>query len=148
MSSGRGSQRKGAEGEKELCAILQQAGYPVERGGSMTFGSIADIVGLPRVHVEVKRTEHLNLNEAMNQAIRDAERFQDGWPCVFHRRNRSGWLVTMSLNDWLTLYGEIPKTAENFRRKGEIHDREEKARSFSAACQSESAGSGKGGRGQ
>lgn len=118
MSSGRGSQRKGAGGERELCELLQQAGYPVERGGSMTFGSIADIVGLPRVHIECKRVERLNLHDAMNQAIQDSARLRDGWPCVFHRRNRSGWLVTMRLNDWLILYGEIPKTAENFRRKG------------------------------
>lgn len=105
MSSGRGSQRKGAGGERELCELLQQAGYPVERGGSMTFGSIADIVGLPRVHIECKRVERLNLSEAMRQAIRDSERFRDGWPCVFHRKSREEWLVSMRLSDWLKLYG-------------------------------------------
>ena len=66
--SGRSSQRKGAESEKELVMILREAGYPVSRGGSMTFGSIADIEGLPGVHIEVKRVERLNLSEAMKQA--------------------------------------------------------------------------------
>lgn len=101
---GRSSQRKGAGGEQELCAILHQAGYPVQRGGSMTFGSVADIVGLPGVHIEVKRVERLNLMGAIRQAEADAARFMDGLPAVFHRRNRSPWLVTMPLNEWLSLY--------------------------------------------
>lgn len=61
-------------------------------------------MGLPWVHIEVKRVERLNILEAMTQAIRDADRFQDGAPAVFHRRSRSLWLVTMRLTDWLELY--------------------------------------------
>ena len=99
-------QRKGAEGERELVAILQQSGYPVERGGSETYGEIPDIVGLPGIHIEVKRVERLNVGEAMRQAIRDAERFRDGAPTVFHRRNREPWHVTMLLEDWIDLYRE------------------------------------------
>lgn len=41
---------------------------------------------------------------AMDQAVRDAEKFHDGAPTVFHRRNREGWLVTMQLSDWLALF--------------------------------------------
>lgn len=105
MSGGKRSQRKGAGGEQELCGILQQAGYHVRRGGSMTFGSIADVIGLPGVHIEVKRVERLNLSEAMRQAFRDSQRFGDGLPAVFHRRNREPWKVTMFLDGWLELYG-------------------------------------------
>ena len=42
--------------------------------------------------------------EAMAQAVRDSEKFQDGSPAVFHRRNRGLWLVTQRLEDWLELY--------------------------------------------
>lgn len=42
--------------------------------------------------------------EAMAQAVRDAEKFGDGAPTVFHRRNRSGWLVVMNLEDWIQVY--------------------------------------------
>lgn len=101
---GKSSQRKGAEGERELASILQSAGYDVERGASMSFGEVPDLSGLPGVHIECKRVEKLNLLEAMQQAMRDAERFQDGEPAVFHRRNRSPWLVTMPLSSWLKLY--------------------------------------------
>lgn len=61
--------------------------------------------GLPGIHAEVKRVERLNVSQAMAQAVRDAERFQDGAPAVFHRRNREPWLVTMQLRDWLALLG-------------------------------------------
>lgn len=98
-------QRKGKSGEIELRDLLREAGYSVERGASANFGTIPDIVGLPGVHCEVKRVEHLNLNEAMNQSIMDAEKFKDGFPSVFHRKNRSPWLVTMLFSDWLKLYG-------------------------------------------
>ena len=101
---GKSSQRKGADGERELLSILHQSGYNVERGGSETYGEIPDIVGLPGIHVEVKRVERLNISEAMNQSARDAKRFQDGMPAVFHRRNRAQWMVTLSLRDWLKLY--------------------------------------------
>ena len=102
--NGKSSQRKGAEGERELCALLQQAGFPVQRGGSLSFGEVPDLMGLSGVHIECKRVERLNLTDAMEQAIRDAERFRDGVPCVFHRRNREGWRVTMRFEDWLARY--------------------------------------------
>ena len=97
-------QRKGAAGERELVEVLRQHGYEVERGGSLMFGTIPDVVGLPGIHIEVKRVEHLNVLEAMKQSIRDSEKFQDGMPALFHRKNRSPWLVTMRLEDWLQLY--------------------------------------------
>ncbi len=106
---GKSSQRKGAAGEQELVRILQRAGYAVERGGSQTYGTVPDIVGLPGVHIECKRQERLNLSAAMAQAIRDAQRFQDGAPAVFHRRNREAWMVTMLLSDWIKLYGRDQK---------------------------------------
>lgn len=111
-SMGSKTQRKGAEGERELVTILQQHGYDCNRGGSLTFGEVPDVTGLPGIHIEVKRVERLNVGEAMDQSIRDSERMLDGIPALFHRRNRKPWLVTMRLSDWLQLYkrsrGEEP----------------------------------------
>ena len=60
------------------------------------------MVGLPGIHVEVKRVERLKLSEVMSQAMRDAK---DGrLPAVFHRRSREPWLVTMRAEDWFSLY--------------------------------------------
>ena len=102
---GKSSQRKGAAGERELAALLSAAGYECQRGGSLSFGEIPDVLGLPGIHIEVKRVEKLNVGEAMEQAIRDSDRMLDGMPAIFHRRNRKPWLVTMRLEDWLKLYG-------------------------------------------
>ena len=65
---------------------------------------MADITGLPGIHIEVKRVEKLNVCEAMEQSIRDSERMGDGLPVLFHRRNRKPWLVTMRLEDWMRMY--------------------------------------------
>lgn len=111
-TSGKASQRKGADGERELAAILREYGYIVERGGSMSFGEVPDLVGLPGVHVEVKRCEQVRLSEWMQQAEKDSKRFRDGMPVVFHRRSREGWRVTMNLADFMRLY-DRQKAAEN-----------------------------------
>jgi Holliday junction resolvase len=114
VSSGKSSQRKGAQGERELAKLLEEEGYPMERGGAC-FGTVPDLVGLPGIHVEVKRVEKLNVSEAMRQAERDADRFLDGAPAVFHRRNREPWLVTMRFSDWLPLYKAGCEAAEGPR---------------------------------
>lgn len=108
---GKASQRKGARGEEELAA----AGYPVERGGSC-FGEKPDLYGLPDVHVEVKRREALNITEAMAQARRDADKFHDGHPAVFHRRNRQPWLVTMPLESWIEIYSAFQREKSGKKR--------------------------------
>ena len=106
------SQRKGADGERELAAVLREYGYSIERGGSLSFGEVPDLVGLPDIHFEVKRVERLNVPEAMRQVVRDSEAFRDGAPAVFHRRSRAPWLVCMTLADWISLY-QRQKTAKN-----------------------------------
>lgn len=98
------SQRKGKSGELELSNFFNGRGYNTHRGKSMSYGTEPDIVGLPGVHCEVKRVERLDLSAAIAQAVRDAGRFKDGVPAVFHRKNREGWLVTMRLDDWMKLY--------------------------------------------
>lgn len=109
--SGRKSQRKGADGERELASLLRGYGYQIERGGSMSFGEVPDLTGLPGVHIECKRAEQLKPYDWMEQAERDAVRFDDGLPAVFFRRSRSPWLVLMPLQEWMKLYqGEPVKT--------------------------------------
>lgn len=98
------SQRKGRAGELELVRILNEYGLPATAGRPMSFGLMPDAVGLPGVHIEVKRVENLNLCAAVRQAVRDSEKFGDGLAAVFHRRNRTGWLVSMRLEDWIKLY--------------------------------------------
>lgn len=110
--SGKSSQRKGRGGELELSRILRGYGYDVEPGRALAYGEVPDLSGLPGVHIECKRAEALRLSEWMTQAERDAQRFGDGLPAVFHRRSREGWRVTMALPDWLELYRSYQPTQE------------------------------------
>ncbi len=106
---GRKSQRKGRAGELELCRVLRGYGIPAEPGQAVSFGATPDIVNVPHIHCEAKRVERLNVPEAMAQAVRDSEKFNDGAPTLFHRRNREPWLVTMRLSDWISLYQAYDK---------------------------------------
>lgn len=102
---GRGSRKKGQNGELELARILRdQYGYDVHRG--YTFHNESDCVGLDGIHIEVKRREKISIYEWMEQAIEEAKKRMDGLPVVFFRKNRKEWLVTMRLEDWMDLYGE------------------------------------------
>lgn len=99
------SKRKGAAGERELAHKLNEYGFETRRSvqynGKADDGK-ADLVNLPGIHIECKRVEKLNINEAMAQAINDAKGGE--LPTVFHRKNRCEWLVTMRLDDWMDLY--------------------------------------------
>jgi Holliday junction resolvase len=99
-------QRKGRAGELELVRILQEHGIPARPGDPVSYGQTPDVIGIDNIHPEVKRVEHLSIDAAVDQAIRDSQKFGDGMPAVFHRKNRRPWLVTMLLSDWIRLYQE------------------------------------------
>lgn len=99
------SRSKGAKGERELAKILREYGYPCRRGQQYSGANgDADVVGLPNIHIEVKRRERLEIYSAIAQAVRDAK--NDEKPAVFYRKNECEWLVTMRLEDWMKLYGD------------------------------------------
>lgn len=99
------SRAKGARGERELARILRGYGYDCRRGQQYCGANgDADVVGLPRIHIECKRGQRLNIDDAMLQAIRD--RREGEFPAVFHRKNNGKWMVTMLLEDWQEIYKE------------------------------------------
>lgn len=90
------SRSKGSAGEREFAALCREEGFMKCRRGQQYCGIEGeDVAGLPGVHVEVKRVEHLRLEEAMEQSIRDAD--EGKMPIVAHRRNRKNWLITLPL---------------------------------------------------
>ena len=99
------SRAKGAAGERELAKKLREYGYECRRGQQYCGANgDADVLGLPGIHIECKRVERLNIDDAMLQAIRD--RREGEFPAVFHRKNNCKWLVTMQLEDWIEIYKE------------------------------------------
>lgn len=98
--------RKGTIGEHEVERILLDRGIrayrndQIYKGGKENPDVYAEINGKP-IHVECKRVEKLNIHEAMNQAVTDAN--GKALPVVAHRKNRTPWLVTLRLTDVLDI---------------------------------------------
>lgn len=99
------SRAKGAAGERELAKVLRAEGYECRRGQQFCGANgDADVVGLPKVHIECKRVERLELYTALSQAKADA---RDGeMPVVMHRKNNCEWVVIQPLKDWIEMYRE------------------------------------------
>lgn len=97
------SRQKGARGERELARRFREQGYDCRRGQQYNGLEGEDVVGLPGVHVECKRTERFHLYDAIDQAKRDAN---GKIPVVFHRKNNSEWVSVMALDDWFKLFRE------------------------------------------
>lgn len=99
------SRQKGAAGERELAKVLRSHGFETRRGQQYCGSNgDADVVGLPGVHIECKRVERLNLENAMAQSRADAR--EGEIPVVMHRKNNCKWLVTLSLDDFMNIYKE------------------------------------------
>ena len=97
------SRAKGCVGEREIANILKGYGYNTRRGQQFSGkNGDADVVGLPHIHLEIKRVERLVIEKAMQQSRSDAR--EGEIPVVMHRKNRQPWLVTMDLDDWMKLY--------------------------------------------
>lgn len=105
---GRSSKAKGKTGEREVVHLFADNGFPDAHRSAQCRGNSkdgeADVAGVPGIHIEVKRVERLNLEQAMQQAIRDSELQKDGKPTVIHRKNGGEWLVTMRFEDWMEMF--------------------------------------------
>ena len=101
---GKASREKGKRGERELANLLRSYGFENSRRGQQFCGKdgSADVVGLPGIHIECKRVERLNLENAMEQSQQDARPGEI--PIVCHRRDRKPWLVTLTLDDFIQIY--------------------------------------------
>jgi hypothetical protein len=105
------SRAKGAAGERELAAEFNRLfGTQARRGQQFSGLEGEDVVGLDGIHVESKRVEQLNIHKAVEQAIRDSKGLKV--PAVFHRKNRTPWLVTVRLDDLSALADCVQRLIE------------------------------------
>ena len=98
------SNAKGKRGEREFANLCKKYGFGDARRSQQYAGinNDADVVGLPGLHVEVKRVQALNIDKAIDQTIRD--KADDELGIVAHRKNNRPWLVTMEFDDWMEIY--------------------------------------------
>jgi len=103
LKMGLKERNKGANGEREVCALLRQwTGEEFERnllqtregGGDIPFGSLL---------LEVKRTERVKMPEWQEQAQESAKN-ADMLPAVVWRRSRAEWWIAMPLLQYLALH--------------------------------------------
>ena len=102
---GRMQRNKGARGERELSRELVRV-LGVETGSIYRSVQHAgkegagDVLGVPGVAIECKRSETFSAYKAMEQALDDCGR---DIPIVCHKRNLQQWLVICELRDLVKL---------------------------------------------
>ena len=97
------SKAKGKRGEIEIARMLREYGYDCRRGQQYCGANgDADVVGLPGLHLEIKRVEKLNVETALRQAETDAKPGEI--PALMHRANREEWKVTLRLKDFMEIW--------------------------------------------
>lgn len=111
------ARKNGAVGERELANKLKEYGFDCRRTQQFCGrgGESADVIGLPYIHIECKRNEKLNIDDALIQAINDCK--PGRVPAVFHRKNKTKWKVTLGLDDFMRIYGEYYSSMKLKERK-------------------------------
>lgn len=106
------SNRKGKVGELEFANLCKDYGFNDARRSQQYSGEghTADVVGLPNLHVEVKRVERLNIEKAIEQC--QGDKAEDDLGVVAHRKNNKPWLITMTFDDWMEIYKRYLTTLE------------------------------------
>ena len=102
------SKQKGARFERQLASKFREHGYADAHRTAQycgNTGDASDVVGLPGIHIEAKHQEQMRLYDWMEQAKRDSKG-TGNLPAVFHKKNNAEILVTMTLDDWMTIYRE------------------------------------------
>ena len=98
------SRRKGAAYERDTSSFLKWWNWPARRSQQFCGIGVGDVVveddGWP-LHIECKNTQRLNLDAAMDQAVRDCP--SDLLPSVWHHRNHGEHFVTMRRADFMEL---------------------------------------------
>ena len=101
------SRQKGARGEREAAkALREHLGIEARRGVQFSGSEESPDVktSLKGVHFEVKRTEKLSINKAMEQAESDCG---ENVPAVLYRCNNKPWLVILKLADLVRLTDKL-----------------------------------------
>ena len=105
--NGRGARNKGATGERELAALLQdQLGFVVKRNlGQARDGE--DDITIAQFRIEVKRRERIEVDKWSEQVEACTQPGEVG--VVAYRRNGQPWRVVLKLHDFLPLMRDALK---------------------------------------
>ncbi len=123
------SREKGKRGERQWRDELRAHGYDARRGQQFCGSPDSpDVVcpALPWIHFEIKAVERLNIEDAMEQARRDAGKSQvqgsrSKVAIVAHKRNFGRWLVTMEGETFFQFLGGVlpPESSSETKQETE-----------------------------
>lgn len=102
------SKAKGKRGELFVVNKFKDYGYNNAHRTNQfkgNTGKAQDIEGIDYLHCEVKFVERLNIEQAMEQAIRDNK--GSVYPTIFHKKNNGKLMVTMLFDNWIELYNSF-----------------------------------------
>lgn len=100
------SRQKLANGERELANYLKEKGYTARRGQQFSGANgDPDVIceEWKNIHIECKRVEKLNIENALQQSTKDAR--ENEIPVVIHRKNKEKWKITLWLDDFVEMMG-------------------------------------------
>ena len=108
------SRANGAAGEREFAKFLTDLGFPSRRGQQFSGSPDSpDVVGgIAGTHCEVKRVQKLNIDNAMDQAVRDCG---TAVPYVAHRKNGRPGLITLRASDLIRFMGLVNRCLSRFQ---------------------------------
>lgn len=102
------SKQKGKRGELQAKHYLTKLlGIKIERSAQNKGGADSHDLDFYEINFEVKREQNLSIKKAMEQSIRDCS--EDQVPTVFHRKNRTEWLITVPLSEVDRFYNAVVK---------------------------------------
>lgn len=113
--------QKGKAGEREAAKAIEEALglFPGSIRRSQQYSgkgdSSADLIGLPGIHLEIKRTEKFKLYASLDQAYRDAK--NGNLPMVVHRQNKKDWVVVLKLEALPKLVEQLSGTRKTTNDK-------------------------------
>lgn len=104
------SRQKGKRAEREAAHFLTDMGFSASRGQQYKGGSDSADVVLNHIlndyiHIEVKMQESLNVEKALQQAIRDSA--SKKLPIVMHRKKREEWKITLQAHQFWKLIQKL-----------------------------------------
>jgi len=93
------SKRKGKIGELEVVKILEGKGFTARRSQQFKGSPTSpDLISNFPFEIEVKFKEQLNIHKAVDKIKKESGK---EFSCVIHRKKRTSWLFTTTLEDFL-----------------------------------------------
>ena len=100
---------KGKKAELEIARIFRQHGYIDAKRSQQYCGADGDgdVIGVPNLHIEVKRRQAFDIKASLKQAEDDAR--EGMLPVVFYRANRKPWVAVLRWEIFSKIYQSSEK---------------------------------------